>query len=305
MRSHTQPQKLEITKTLVTTLLAEQFPQFAHLPIKLLEPNGSDNRTFRLGDKMLVRLPSAEPYALQVAKEQKWLPRLKNHLSFPIPTPLALGQPSKHYLWHWSIYAWLDGESANTQFLDDKTLKLIAVDLSQFLKELQQIDVREGPLPGLHNYWRGDTPAVYDADTRAYLAALQDIIDSNVALSLWEKAINTPGDQKQVWIHGDFASGNILIKANHLAAVIDFGCMAVGDPACDLVIAWTFLKNDARKIFKDHLSLDQDTWTRARGWALWKAAFELCMLSDKTSVEAMKQRCIIKEILQEHYEETR
>jgi aminoglycoside phosphotransferase (APT) family kinase protein len=135
----------------------------------------------------------------------------------------------------------------------------------------------------------------------AYIKKLDGIIDTKAALSLWEKALSFTWSKNPVWIHGDFASGNILVKDNSLSAVIDFGGMSIGDPACDLVIAWTFLKNESRKIFKKHVNLDKDTWTRARAWGLWKAMFELCSIQDKSTIEALKQKTIINDILNENH----
>lgn len=294
-----RPEKLEITLSLATKLIEGQFPEFASMSIQPVRIQGHDNRTFRLGDKMLIRLPSMAPYALKVLKEQEWLLKLQLQLSITIPKPLALGQPSADYPWHWSIYAWREGESANALTFADHELGQIAADLALFLKELHKIEASNELIPGLHNYWRGDHVSVYDEQARSQIAKLQDVIDSQAALALWEKAVSSRWYQSPVWVHGDLASGNILIKDGKLAAVIDFGGMGVGDPACDLVIAWTFLKSKSREIFKEHMALDEETWTRARGWALWKATFELCNLTDKTTPEANKHKHIIEEVLNE------
>jgi len=290
--------KPEITLSLVTNLIAEQFPQWVHLSIKPIALSGWDNRIFRLGEEMTIRLPSAEEYAPQVQKEQKWLPILAPHLSFPIPEPLAIGQPSMNYPWNWSVYRWIEGESANSLFIDD--LQLFASDLAQFLNELYKIDPTGGPLAGAHNFYRGDSPSVYDAETRSAISQLRGIIDVNAVTSVWERAISSKLRSNPVWIHGDFSAENILVKDGRLAAVIDFGCMGVGDPACDLVIAWTFLTKESRKIFKSHLCLDPDTWARARGWALWKALITIAPLEDKTCSEALRKQQMIDEILNEH-----
>ncbi len=289
--------KPEITLSLVTDLIAEQFPQWVHLSIKRIV-NGWDNRTFRLGEEMSVRLPSAEGYVPQVQKEQKWLPKLAPHLSTQIPEPIALGIPSENYPWNWSIYKWIEGESANTLCIDDLHLQQIASELANFLNELQKIDIAGGPLAGPHNYYRGDHPSVYDVETRSAITELQDSIDADRATSVWEKAVNSKWSKSPVWIHGDFGAENILVKDGRLAAIIDFGCMGVGDPACDLMIAWTFLKNESRKIFKSCLQLDPDTWARARGWTLWKAL-------QKTGPEAMQRQKIMEEVLNEHEFESR
>jgi aminoglycoside phosphotransferase (APT) family kinase protein len=289
--------QLEITTALVTALIAQQFPQWAHLPITPVQLSGWDNRTFRLGHDMSIRLPSAQKYAFAVEKEQHWLPILAPHLSVAIPEPLAMGHPCEMYPFAWSVYRWIEGESANSVMIDDAHLSDIARSLAQFLKQLQVIDTTGGHTPGPHNFWRGDSLAIYDVDTRARLAQLHDCIDVDRALVVWQKSLSSHWSKNLVWIHGDLAAGNILLQNNQLVAVIDFGCMAIGDPACDLVIAWTLLKNESRKLFKAEVNLDADTWARARGWALWKATFDLYHLADKTAPAALKQMYVIHEIL--------
>ncbi len=297
MIKDTSSASLDITLELVKNLIKQQFPEFIKLPIQSVKIQGHDNRTFRLGEDKLIRLPSAKSYSLQVKKEQTWLPIFSSYLSISIPKPIAFGHPSDIYPWDWSIYNWLDGVSANTLALSDDTLNHIAIDLAQFLKEMHTIDINDAPTPGLHNHWRGDHISVYDEQARAQITELHDIIDTQAALSLWETAINSKWDHPPVWIQGDIASGNILIKDSRLRAIIDFGCIGIGDPACDLVIAWTLLKNQSRKTFKEQINLDPNTWLRARGWVLWKATFELCWIKDKATQEALSQKNIIQDIL--------
>lgn len=293
--------KFNIPVSLVTNLIAEQFPQWAHLPIMPVEVSGHDNRTFHLGDSMSVRLPSAQDYAAKVSIEQKWLPFLAQHVSITIPKPLAMGKPSQGYPWNWSVYTWIEGKSANLVSLDEiHDLNTFACALAHFLNELHKIDTTNGPKAGPHNFYRGGSLLVYDAETRSALELLQNVVDTTTALSVWEKALSSQWNNKPVWIHGDLSTGNILLKDGRLTAVIDFGGMGVGDPACDLVIAWTFLTPESRKIFKSKLNLDSETWARARGWALWKALITLVPLKDENSSEALKNQKIIKTILAEH-----
>jgi aminoglycoside phosphotransferase (APT) family kinase protein len=181
--------------------------------------------------------------------------------------------------------------------LTDQEKEQLAFDLAKFLKELQAITDVKGPEPGQHNWWRGDHVSVYDKGAREQIAELVNFIDAPRALALWDKASAMRWNKQPIWIHGDFAIGNILMDAGKLSAVIDFGGAAVGDPACDLVIAWTYLSGKAREIFIYEMAIDSDTWLRARSWALWKATFELCQIADKNSLDACLQKRIIDEVI--------
>jgi aminoglycoside phosphotransferase (APT) family kinase protein len=285
------------TLDLARKLIAEQFPEYVSLSIVDVEKQGHDNRTYRLGDHMLIRMPTAKTYALKVPKEQDLLPQLAKRLRVSIPAPIKMGKPSTDYPYPFSIYKWLSGKSINLLTLIDQEKEQLAFDLAKFLKELQAINDVEGPEPGQHNWWRGDHVSVYNKGAREQIAALAEIIDASQLLALWDQACETKWDKKPVWIHGDFAIGNILMDGGKLSAVIDFGGAAVGDPACDLVIAWTYLSDKAREIFISEMDMDQDTWLRARAWALWKATFELCQITDKNSPEARLQKRIIDEVV--------
>ncbi len=285
-----------VTIELATNLIKEQFPEYARLAISDIEVQGHDNRTYRLGSDMLIRIPTAESYALKIPLEYEILPKLATNISIPIPEPIKLGQASELYPYPFAIYKWLEGTSANQIHLDKNALENLAQQLAEFLRELQNIKIK-GPTPGQHNWWRGDKVSVYDANARTQIANLKDIIDSNAAIKLWDKACATNWHLQPVWLHGDFAAGNILVHNNKLSGVIDFGCTAVGDPACDLVIAWTYLTGNARDIFMQEMQLDSDTWLRARAWALWKATFELCKIIDKSSAAALAQERIINDLL--------
>lgn len=289
--------ELDITSHLAHKLIATQFPEYAHMPIRSVEKQGHDNRTYRLGNELLIRMPTAESYALKVPKEQQLLPKLAPHLSVSIPTPIKIGAPSNNYPYPFSIYKWLEGTSINLLTLDNEALPQLAFDLAKFLKELHHIMDVDGPEPGQHNWWRGDHISVYDKGAREQIEALTGIIDVDKAMNLWKRACQTKWNKPPVWVHGDFAIGNMLIQNGKLSAIIDFGGMALGDPACDLVIAWTFLNGEARKIFIREMNLDEDTWLRAQAWALWKATFELCQIEDKHSSEGLKQKRIISDAL--------
>ncbi|MGX9967006.1 aminoglycoside phosphotransferase family protein [Roseomonas sp. F4] len=254
---------------LARRLVQSQLPRWAELPVRPVVEGGINNLTFRLGAHLLIRLPSAARYVAQVAKEQAWLPRLAPLLPLPIPRPLALGQPGEDFPWPWSIYEWIEGDTARPERITDP-LRL-ADDLAAFLRALQAADAREGPAAGEHNFHRGGALAVYDAETRAGITSLRAEIDAPAAMAIWEAALASRWDAAPVWIHGDVAPGNLLLRQGRLCAVIDFGNLGVGDPACDLVPAWTMFDAPARRRFHEGLRLGRETWDRARGWALWKA----------------------------------
>jgi aminoglycoside phosphotransferase (APT) family kinase protein len=260
---------VDIDAALARRLIDAQFPQWSHLAIEPVEVDGWDNRTFRLGSELSIRLPTGDWYAQQVDKEQRWLPVLAPQLPLPIPTPVARGEPAAGYPYSWSVYRWLDGDLASRARIDDLTG--FAASLAAFLNALARIDVTGGPEPGQHNFYRGGPLATYEAETLAAVDALGEEIPRDAVLRVWEDAMTTTWDRDPVWLHGDVASGNLLVRDGRLAAVIDFGSSGVGDPACDVVIAWTFLSGPSRDRFRADLDVDAATWSRGRGWALWKA----------------------------------
>lgn len=278
----------DITPALAARLVAAQFPEWADLPIVPVERPGWDNITLRLGRELSVRLPSDDGYVPQVEKEHRWLPALAPHLGVRIPTPLAKGRPSDDFPRPWSVYSWIEAEPPNIAAIAD--LRVFAADVATFLRELHAIDAADGPPAGAHSFHRGGTLAVYDAETREAIELLADTIDVRAANALWNAALASPWAHAPVWVHGDLVTSNMLMRNGKQHAVIDFGCAAVGDPACDLVMAWTFFDRESREIFRRGLPLDDATWERGRAWALWKA---LTLANDKRGredAEALRRR---------------
>jgi aminoglycoside phosphotransferase (APT) family kinase protein len=253
--------------SLVGRLLAAQFPQWADLPIEPVHSAGTDNAIYRLGDDMAVRLPRIQWATGQVDKEHRWLPRLAPLLPLAIPVLLAKGRPGEGYPWHWSVCRWLAGENATIEHIADP--RQAATELAQFIAALQRIDPTGGPPPGAHNSFRGVPLAWRDPQTRAAIATLHGTLDADAATAVWEAALHAPAwPGPPVWIHGDLQSGNLLAQQGRLSAVIDFGCLGVGDPACDLIVAWNLLSAETRNVFRAALQVDDATWVRGRGWAL-------------------------------------
>lgn len=282
-----------ISELLVKQLIKDQFPQWQSLNIKKVATSGWDNCTFHLGEDKLVRLPSATGYAAQVDKEHQWLPFLANNLDIAIPKPLNKGEPSAEYPWRWSIYAWIKGERLDAFPKEQEFLESVAISLARFFRQFHVISTQDGPVAGTHNYFRGAELAVYEDDFQSNLKVCKNEIDIVLVKKIWEQAISTCWQTSPVWVHGDISPGNLLIEDAKLKAVIDFGCLGVGDPACDLMIAWTYFTKESRSVFKKYLKLDQGTWIRGMGWALWK-----CL--QPTGPESQRRTEILSEIINDY-----
>jgi aminoglycoside phosphotransferase (APT) family kinase protein len=256
-----------IDAELAGRLIAAQFPQWAHLPLRKVEPGGADHVIFRLGDSMSVRLPRAEWAAGEAEKEHKWLPQIAPHLPLAIPVPLGVGTPAFGYPWPWCVSRWLEGETPTAGSLAD--LERTAVELAGFLTALQQLAVPDTLTSGSPGELTHGSLLSRDRATRAAIAAVEGTFDAGALLAVWEAALQAPAwGRPPVWFHGDMHPGNLLAVGGRVSAVIDFGGLGVGDPACDLVIGWTLLTDQTRPVFRAALGCDDATWVRGRGWAL-------------------------------------
>jgi len=289
----------DITAAVVERLVREQFPRWADLPVRPVDLDGNDNTSFRLGEPLVARLPSHERYVAGVEKEHRWLPYLGPHLPLPVPEPVATGRPSAGVFPRpWSIYRWLDGQPAGTAVPADRVR--FARDVAGFLEVLYRVDPSGGPAPGEQNSWRGGALTRYDRQTRRAVADLDGRIDAGAALAVWDAAIAAPSTGPPVWVHGDVAANNLLVRDGCLAAVIDFGTCAVGDPACDTVLAWTFLDGASRRAFRERLPVDDGTWARGRGWALWKALVTVARNPDADPVFTAECHRVLATVIAEH-----
>ncbi len=278
---------------LVRRLLAAQLPQWAALPLAPVASSGTDNALYRLGDDLVVRLPRIAGAVGQIAKEHRWLPRLAPQLPLAIPVPLAQGTPAEGYPLPWSVYRWLAGEEATLARIPDP--RVLATELAVFIAALQRIDPTDGPPSS-----RGGPLAARDTTVRSALAALDGLIDTGAALAAWETALGVPvWSGPPVWSHGDLQAGNLLLAGGRLSAVIDFGCLGVGDPACELIVAWNLLPPDARAVFRVALVVDDATWARGRGWALSIALIALPYYRHTNPIVAEQSRRTIAAVLAE------
>ncbi|MFF1519335.1 aminoglycoside phosphotransferase family protein [Streptomyces sp. NPDC058305] len=278
---------------LVRRLLAAQFPRWARLPLRRVESAGTVNALYRLGDDLAVRLPRVLGGAEDVAKEATWLPRLAPLLPVPVPEIIGLGTAAEGYPWQWSVLRWIDGELPVAGALSDA--RGLAADLGAFVAALRRAGLPDGP-PA----YRGDPLKTVDAETRSAIEELRGAIDTGEATAAWEEALAAPvWTGPPVWLHSDLMPMNLLTRAGRLAAVIDFGTLGTGDPACDLVPAWNLLPPEARRVFRDTAGADDALWARGRGWALSMALIQLPYYRTTNPVMAANAEHVIRAVLTE------
>lgn len=255
----------------VCRLVASQFPDWAGMPLTALPPSGTDHSLYRIGETLVARLPRIDWALGQVETDKRWLPFLAHHLPLAIPAPIAIGEPGEGYPWRWSIAPWIPGENPTGNNVD---LGAAALALADFITALHSVDTVGGPVKdGLD---RGVPLANRDELTRAAIAELGNRVDTAEVTAAWEEALAaSPWSQPPVWIHGDLLPGNVLVDDRKFCAVIDFGAVGLGDPAADVVPAWTIFDADSRGAFREALGCDEDTWQRGRGWALSTALVSL------------------------------
>lgn len=288
--------ELKIDKSLVQKLIAQQFPDLSELPVSPIKKQGHDNRTFRLGDELTIRLPSQPSYADAVQKEATALAALKNRLSVETPAVFAMGEPSDDYPLPWSIRRWIEGITWEETNIPDKCA--LADALGTILVELRSIPVDIDLYAGKHSFYRGCHPSVYGDEVVKSLNILNDPAKTQQCLNIWQKGMASVWAEGPVWFHGDVAVGNVLMVGGKVSALIDFGTCGVGDPACDFAIAWTYFGADERHQFREAIKVDDGTWYRARAWALWKALVCLTGLSgpDTNGIQARALSEILREV---------
>jgi aminoglycoside phosphotransferase (APT) family kinase protein len=277
------PAEVTIDLSLVRALIQEQHTDLAHLALNDIG-EGWDNRLFRLGDDLVVRVPRRAISATLIEHEQRWLPRLSPRLPLPIPVPRRVGRPGCGFPWSWSIASWFPGQSA--LLAPPQDLSTAAVALGQFLRALHQPAPEEAP----HNPFRSVPLAARTNVVRDHLQEVDGLADRAALLELWERVLSAhPWSGPRLWIHGDLHPGNLLVSPGRLSAVIDFGDLAAGDPATDLSVMWMLVPPSTRSTFLASARgkfdpVDDHTLMRARGWALARG---LAHLANSQDDEAM------------------
>jgi len=264
--------EVAVDAALVRRLMATQLPDLSGLALLELATWGTDHVIFRLGVDLAVRLPKIGWAAGQGEKERAWLPVLAPHLPVEVPVPVFVGLPAEGYPYRWYVSPWIAGEPPNPRAVD---LALLATDLAAFVAALESIDATGAPSPVEGQ--RGGPLADADAATRASAEQLRQETDVDALLEAWSAGVDSaPWDGPPRWVHGDLLDGNLLLRHRRLAAVIDWGGLKAGDPAVDLMVAWTLFDPEARQVYRDALGfVDEDTWLRGRAWATSAALMAL------------------------------
>src|SRR5580704_2938543 len=257
--------ELDIDAGMVERLVAGQFPELAGLPVRPVGSTGTVNAIYRLGDGLCVRLPWMRRWADGLVTEQLWLPRLAPHLSLRVPEPVCAGRPAAEYPFAWAVYRWLAGQPYADDLVADE--REAAADLAQFVLELRGLDPAGAPRAGRRPLRE------LDADTREAIESAASVIDGAAALAAWAAALDTRAwDGTPTWIHADLLRPNLLVHRGRIGAVIDFGSVGAGDPASDVIAAWSVFGRAGRATYRAALDVDDATWSRARGIALHQAA---------------------------------
>ena len=279
--------EVEIDDDLVRALLAEQHPDLADLSLSPLA-FGWDNVVYRLGTGLTVRLPRREMAVPLIEHEQRWLPVLAPSLPLAVPAPTHLGRAGCGYPWPWSICPWIPGEIAARTPLGDPVAA--AEVLGSFLRALHVPAPADFP----PNPYRGVPLAARSELFEAQLDRVDDSVDATLVRARWERALAVaPWAGPPVWLHGDMHPANILVLDGHLSGVVDFGDMTAGDPATDLSVAWMLLPPHARPALRKACGdIDDNTWARARGWALNLALAFLSSSADNVLIHKIGERTL-------------
>jgi aminoglycoside phosphotransferase (APT) family kinase protein len=284
--------EVDVSPELVRRLLAAQQPDLAHLPIEMMA-NGWDNLMCRLGAELVVRLPRRAVAAELITHEQRWLPALAPRLPLPVPAPVRAGGAALGYPWPWSVVPFLPGQVAAHDPPADPGDA--AVSLGRFLGALHTPAAADAPA----NPNRGIPLADRKATDMQNVRALGGLIDRRAVLRVSEAAAATPGwHGPPVWLHGDFHPANILVHRGRISGVIDFGDVTSGDPATDLSVAWMLLPAECHDAFRAAYRTasgypdSDDTWVRARGWALALSLVILAHSADNPLMTEIGHRTI-------------
>jgi aminoglycoside phosphotransferase (APT) family kinase protein len=290
--------EVEIDAPLVERLVAEQFPGWARLPLREVRSTATVNAIYRLGERLCVRLPRVREWARDLEKEWRWLPEVSTRVSLRVPEPLEMGRPARGYPFPWAVFSWIEGQPYSDGAVSDE--RRAARELAGFVRELRRMEPVAGAPQGGRKPLRD-----LDAMTREAIEASRDSVDSEAATAAWERALEAPEwDGEAVWVHADLLRPNVLVREGRIRAVIDFGGAGIGDPAADVIAAWSVFGPEGRAAFRETLDVEEGAWERARGFALHQAAMIVPYYRETNPEFAALARRTIGEVLSERQPET-
>ncbi|WP_239095790.1 aminoglycoside phosphotransferase family protein [Micromonospora lutea] len=265
--------EIPVDEGVVRSLLTDQCPQWAHLPLSRAGA-GTDNTMYRLGDDLLVRLPRTAAKASSLRKELRWLPRFAPLLACRIPEPRHTGVPTDVFPTSWSVYRWIDGDEVGPETVSDWAT--FGTDLAAVVRDLHAVDLMGATRTGDLSWYRGGELRACADWVGAALADCRGIVGTEIDVDtlerLWQMALDLPEPSgPQVWLHGDLRPTNLLVRHGRLHAVIDFGGLSIGLPDAEHAPVWD-LPPEARRAYRNAVAVADSTWLRARAWAIAVAA---------------------------------
>ncbi len=265
--------------------ICNYYSKLRNLEITEVENQGHDNRTYRIGDKYSIRIPSHQRYISQIAKESKWIPILSKYITYKLPIAMYCGDKEPYIINHW-----IEGKMLADIIVD----KSVARQCGEFINQLHQVKTDDSLLAGEHNFYRGGDLSIYATQAYEYINKAKSSFNEEVLKDIFRSALEVRCDDKKVFVHGDFVETNILLQPDNQIAIIDFGILGVGDPSCDLAMYWTYFNDESREIFLQETKLEKRFLVKAMGWVLWK---QLLLYVDNDDKHA---KSVIERIIEDY-----
>jgi len=263
--------QLAVSPGTVRDLVGAQFPAWRHLTVRAVEPAGTVNAIFRIGDELVARFPlrpgSAASVRRRLESEVAAARLLAGRTRFATPEPVAIGEPGAGDPLPWAVQTWLPGVTAAED--DPGGSVAFAHDLAEFISGVRAISTGGRAFGGSG---RGGDLRCHDGWMQTCFERSGQLLDVPRLRRMWEAMRQLPrGTAGDVMSHGDLIPGNLIVSAERLAGILDTGDVAPADPALDLVAAWHLLEDGPRQALRGDLSCGDLEWERGRAWAFEQA----------------------------------